>query len=235
MTAAEIVEQLRPLGLESYRKVLKNHGVPDPILGVKIEELKKYQRQIKKDYVLSKELYDTGIYDAMYLASLVADESKMTPADYEDWLQKATCDPIAEYAVAWVAAEGPHGWNLGLDWIDSENERKQVSGWQALSGTVSVKSDAELDLDQIRLLLKRIQENIHQAPNRVRYVMNSFVISVGAYVVPLHEEAIQTARSIGKVTVDMGNTSCKVPFAMDYIQKIIDRGTVGKKRKMVRC
>jgi hypothetical protein len=39
----------------------------------------------------------------------------------------------------------------------------------------------------------------------------------------------------GLVEVDMGNTACKVPFAPDYIQKVKDRGTIGKKRKSARC
>ena len=81
MTAAEIVDKLKPLGAASYRKILHNHGVPEPVFGVKIEELKKFQKRIKKDYQLALDLYDTGIYDAMYLAGLIADDRKMTVDD----------------------------------------------------------------------------------------------------------------------------------------------------------
>ena len=49
MTAADIVKKLKPLGAESYKKVLLNHGVPEPVFGVKIEELKKIQKVVKKD------------------------------------------------------------------------------------------------------------------------------------------------------------------------------------------
>jgi hypothetical protein len=37
------------------------------------------------------------------------------------------------------------------------------------------------------------------------------------------------------VTADMGNTSCQVPFAPDYIRKVQKRGTSGKKRKSAKC
>jgi 3-methyladenine DNA glycosylase AlkD len=235
LTASEIVAQLEPLGTEGYRRILRNHGVADPIFGVKVEELKKIQKIVKKDYQLAKDLYATGIYDIMYLGSLIADEAKMTPEDLEEWVAKATCDTIAEYAAAWVAAEGPHGWELGRKWIDAKDERTIKCGWQAISGWIAVRPDSELDIEELRRLLHRVRETMHSQPDRVRYAMNGFVISVGAYVVPLHEEAIEAAKAIGKVEVDMGNTSCKVPFAPDYIQKIADRGTVGKKRKMVRC
>ena len=39
----------------------------------------------------------------------------------------------------------------------------------------------------------------------------------------------------GQVTVDMGGTACKVPLAGPYIQKIVDKGRIGVKRKTARC
>jgi hypothetical protein len=33
----------------------------------------------------------------------------------------------------------------------------------------------------------------------------------------------------------MGDTACQVPMASDYIQKVIDKGQTGKKRKTARC
>ena len=80
-TAKEIVEELRPLGSQGYQKVLRNHNIPDPMFGVKIEDLKTIQRRVKKDHLLALDLYDTGIYDARYLAGLIADESKLTEMD----------------------------------------------------------------------------------------------------------------------------------------------------------
>jgi len=234
MTAQEIVEQLRPLGLESYKKTMLNHGVKEPLYGVKIEELKKFQKQIKKDYQLSKDLYDTGIYDAMYLAGLVADEKKMTPADLEKWLSKATCSTLTEYTVPWVASESPHGYILGIKWIDSKDENVASAGWATLSGLVALRDDSELDIEAFRKLLKRVKDSIKSQPNRVKYGMNNFVISVGAYVKPLADEAMRTAEAIGKVQIELVG-SCKMHFAPDYIKKCHARGTLGKKRKTVRC
>jgi hypothetical protein len=33
----------------------------------------------------------------------------------------------------------------------------------------------------------------------------------------------------------MGNASCQVPFAPDYIRKVHKRGTIGKKRQAAKC
>lgn len=65
--------------------------------------------------------------------------------------------------------------------------------------------------------------------------MNSFVIGLGTYVKPLGDLAMKSAEKIGVVTVDMGDTACKVPYAPEYINKVRKRGTVGKKRKSAKC
>src|SRR5204863_4566559 len=117
MTAAEIVEELKPLGSESIKKVLVKHGIQEPLLGVKIEDLKKIQKRIKKDYQLALDLYDTGISDAMYLAGLIADDDKMTKKDLQRWVEQAYWYMLSEYTVPWVAASGRHGRELALAWI----------------------------------------------------------------------------------------------------------------------
>ena len=235
MTAAEIVQELKPLGSDSIKKVLLKHGIEEPLLGVKVEELKKFQKRIKKDYQLALDLYDTGIYDAMYLAGLIADDLKMTKKDLQHWVDKTTCNALCGSTVSWVAAESLHGWDLALEWIESNKETVAVTGWATLSSLVGIKDDAELDLAELKRLLLRVQKTIHKEQNRVRYAMNGFVIAVGAYVQPLSDFALQTAQKIGEVSVDVGDTSCKVPYAPDYIEKVKKRDAIGKKRKTAKC
>jgi 3-methyladenine DNA glycosylase AlkD len=235
MTAEEVVEQLKRLGTDAYKKVLLKHGIQEPVFGVKIEELKKIQKRIKKDYRLALDLYDTGIYDAMYLAGLIADDPKMTKKDLRHWVEKANCSTLCGYTVAWVAAESAHGRELALEWIESKKENLAACGWSTLSGLVAIRDDSELNMTELRQLLQRVQKSIHQQQNRVRYVMNGFVIAVGSYVKSLTDAALETAAQIGSVSVDMGDTACKVPSATEYIQKVQKRGAIGKKRKTVKC
>jgi 3-methyladenine DNA glycosylase AlkD len=233
--ADEIVAQLRDWGAESYKKVLANHGVKEPVFGVKISELKKIQKRVKKDYQLALDLFATGIYDAQYLAGLIADEQRMTKRDLRRWLATGNCTPICGTVVAWVAAESRYGFELSMEWIESTKESVAQTGWTTLASLVSIRDDTALDLVKLKQLLGRVEKTIHREPNLVRYAMNSFVISVGAYVSELTAPAIQTATKIGKVSVDMGKTACQVPSAVEYIQKIQARGTIGKKRKTARC
>jgi len=235
MSADEIVAELRPLGKDSYKKVLLKHGIQEPVLGVSVEHLKKIQKRIKKDYQLALDLYDTGIYDAMYLAGLIADDARMTKKDLQRWVENATSEALCGYTVPWVAAEGRYGWELAQKGIEAKKSSLAAAGWATLVSLVAIKDDSELDLPELKRLLQRVEKTIHSAPNGVRYAMNSFVIAVGTYVKPLADLALKVAEKIGHVTVEMGDTACKVPFAPDYIRKVRQRGTAGKKRKTAKC
>lgn len=235
MTANEILVELRSKGQESYRKVLRNHGVPEPMFGTKIEEMKKIQKRIKMDYQVALDLFDSKIYDAQYCAGLIADDMKMTKKDLQHWADTAVAGGISEYTVPWVAAEGRFGSDMARKWIESKKESIATSGWATFSSLAAIKEDADLDMAELKQLLQRVQKTIHDQPNRVRYVMNGFVIAVGGYVASLSDIALKTGEKIGEVFIDMGDTACKTPYAPEYIEKMKKRGTLGKKRKSAKC
>src|SRR5580658_4909617 len=236
MTAKEILEELKPLGRESYKRVLvNNHGIKEPCFGVSVSELKKFQKRIKKDYQLALDLYDTGNYDAMYLAGLIADDARMTRQDLQRWADKAYARALAGATVAWVAAGSPHAWEMALKWIESTKNLVAATGWATLSSLVSIKDDAELDLPELKRLAQRVERTIQEAPDQARCQMNGFLIALGTYVQPLTEFALQTGEKIGPVTADLGDNSCQIPFAPDYIRKVQKRGGIGKKRKSAKC
>jgi 3-methyladenine DNA glycosylase AlkD len=235
VTVKEIMAELRSKGSESIKKILLKHGVKEPFFGVKVEHLKLIEKKIKKDYQLAKDLYATGNADAMYLAGLIADDHKMTIADLNSWVRQAVSQNIFEYTVPWVAAEGRHGYELALQWIDHSEEHIEAAGWATLGALVSLKNDADLDIASLKSLLARIVRDIPSAKNRIRHTMNGFVISVGVYVTSLTEDVIAAARKIDVVTADKNGTAAKLPNAVEYILKMKERGALGKKKKTVKC
>lgn len=236
MGTKEILEELKAMGSESYKNLLlKNHGVKEPCFGVKIGDMKKIQKRIRVDYQLALDLYDTGNYDAMYLAGLIADDARMTKKDLRRWVKNAYAAALPGFTVAPVAAGSLHGRELALEWIDSDDGLIAAAGWATLSCLVAIKEDAELDLPELKRLLKHVAKEIHKAPDTARYDMNGFVISVGCYVKSLIDLAVETGEKIGPVTADMGTNSCKIPLAADYIRKVQKRGAIGKKRKTAKC
>jgi 3-methyladenine DNA glycosylase AlkD len=235
MTTSKILEQLKEFGSEQTKKVFIRHGAREPFYGVKVQDLKTIQKKTGKNHELALELFDTGNSDAMYLAALVSEPEKMTKEQLQKWAEDAYWYMLSEYSVAWTAAESSYGWELALEWIESEKENIASTGWSALSSFIAIKKDKEIDLVKIEELLDFVSQNIHSSKNRIRYTMNGFVISVGSYILPLHNKAKEIAMQIGKVSVEMGGTSCKVPLATEYIEKAKSHFKVGIKRKISFC
>lgn len=235
MTQKEVLEQLEAFGNERTKNTFLKHGAKEPLFGVKAGDLKKILKKTKKNHALSLELYATGNSDAMYLAGLMADEKQITAAHLEDWVGKAYWYYLSEFTVPWLAAETDYGFELAKKWIESKEEGIASAGWATFSNFASIRPDETLDIDAYSQLLDRVAKEIENAQNRVRYTMNGFIIAVGSYIPALTEKAQEIATKIGKVSVEMGGTSCKVPLASTYIQKIIDKDRIGKKRKQARC
>ena len=235
MNVKEVMAELEAMGNEQTKKVLMKHGALEPFFGVKVGDMKKIVKRVKKDHELSLALFETGNSDAMYLAGLIADENQITKEQLQDWAERAYWYYLSEWAVAAVTAESPHAHEMAMEWIESDEENICSAGWATLSSMVSTIDNADLDIKELDELLECVSKTIKYVPNRVRYTMNGFVIAVGAYIPELTDRAKEIGLLNGKVEVEMGGTACKVPSAPEYIDKSIKRGTHNKKRKVARC
>lgn len=235
-TLPQVMTALKKKGNPARIKTFANHGAPvDEMFGVSVADMKVIAKDIKGEQDLALELYATGNSDAMYLAGMVADGALMTKKQLDTWAKQASWFMISEYVVPKVATESRHCHALALQWMKSKKELVASAGWCTYAGYATVTPDADLDLAEIQGLLERVEESLDAAQNRVRYTMNGFVIAIGCYVLPLSKQAKATAKKLGKVHVELGGTSCKVPLATEAIRKAEDSGRAGKKRKSIKC
>ena len=158
MTKKEILNKLEEYGDKQTKSTLMKHGAKEPFFGVKVQDLKKILKKIKKNHQLSLELYATGNSDAMYLACLMADENQITEEQLEDWVDKAYWYYLSEYAVPWITAETEYGFELGLRWIKSDEERIASAGWATLAYYAGVNQDKILDTEAYRNLLDTVEK-----------------------------------------------------------------------------
>ena len=235
MTLDEVMAELAAKGSAATKKTFLRHGAREPFFGVKVADLKVVHKKIKGDQALALQLFATGNGDAQYLAGMVADGAKLTPAQLRKWAATASWGMISNTTLSWVASEHPEGFALAREWIDSPKEHLACSGWATLGALAATVPDAQLPMKEFSALLDRVAREIAKAPDDVRYQMNSFLIAVGTYVAPLGDKAIATARKVGRVVVDMGDTDCKVPDAEAYIMKSRRGAPIAPKRKTMRC
>lgn len=231
----QVMAQLRQLTKAATRQIYLRHGAPENTDGVAVADLKKLARDYRQRQDLALQLYETGHGDAQYLAGLIARGHLMSAEQLDHWAATACWYMVAEYTVPWVCAESAHAWDCPARWIEDEVDHVGSAAWSTLAANVALIADEKLDLARLEAYLGQVEKNIHQTSNRRRYAMNQFLISVGCYVLPLHQQALEVARNVGDVAVDLGQTACKVPSASAYIAKVEQMGRLGKKRRSARC
>ncbi len=223
------------LGTERTKKVYMQQGAREPLLGVATGAMKPLVKQIKKNQPLAEALYATGNYDAMYLAGMIADPKAMTEADFDRWMQSAYFYMISDFIVAVTLAETDFAQAVSDRWIASGKELYLSAGYSCYCWLLGNRKDAEFDREKLNTMLETVEKTIHSSPDRAKYAMNNFVLTVGISYMPLHEKAVSVANAIGTVEVFRGKTQLSVPVAADEIRKAADKGRLGFKRKYVRC
>ena len=231
MTYNEVMKKLEELGTEQNRKIYINHGNDIDMFGVSIANLKKILKPIKDDKSLGLKLLKSKNSDAIYLSQWIVDANQLTINDLEELIELTNFYMTLDNVIPNIVIQNKDLTQLCIkSWIDSDNPRKRQSAYSLYALVLGTYPKEEIDQEDIIKKLNHISAVIHDEENRVRYSMNGFVISAGIYNSELTEYVKDLSTKIGKVKVFMGNTSCKVPFAPEYIKKVEKMNRIGKKR-----
>ncbi len=217
MTAEQVLAELESMGTAQNRKVYARHGVGREMYGVSYADQGKLKKKIKVDQEVAEALWASGNHDAMVLATMVADPAAIKSSQLDLWGWDLDSYVLTD-AFASLAAKTPFVRAKFKKWSRSRNEWIGQAGWLMLC--TLARSDDELPDDFFETRLATIEDEIHGRKNRVRYAMNSALMNIGARNPELRRKAIAAARRIGKVEVDHGETSCKTPDAVPYIEKM---------------
>ncbi|MFD2445589.1 DNA alkylation repair protein [Bacillus sp. CGMCC 1.16607] len=230
-----VMQELEALGKERMKKMYIGSGAQEPVFGVATGAMKPMSKIIKKNQPLAEQLYATGNYDAMYFAGVIADPTAMTEADFDRWIDGAYFYMLSDYVVAVTLAETDIAQDVADKWIASGEELKMSAGWSCYCWLLGSRKDVEFSESKIASMLDQVQDTIHDSPERTKSAMNNFIFTVGIHYVPLHDKAVATAKAVGPVEIKKDKKKSSTLLASESIQKEVERGRLGFKRKYVRC
>lgn len=230
-----VMQELEALGKERSKKMYISNGAKEPLFGVATGAMKPIAKKIKINQDLAEGLYATGNYDAMYFAGIIADPKAMTESDYDRWMDGAYFYMLSDYVVAVTLAESDIAQEVADKWITSGEELRMSAGWSCYCWLLGNRKDNEFSESKISVMLDMVKNTIHDSPERTKSAMNNFLYTVGISYKPLNEKAIETANAVGIVEVKRDKKKSSFLNAYESIQKEMDRGKLGFKRKYVRC
>ncbi|UVI32846.1 DNA alkylation repair protein [Paenibacillus spongiae] len=235
MNVEMVMQELEALGKERTKKMYGSNGAHEPLFGVATGHMKPIAKKIKKNQPLAEQLYNTGNYDAMYFAGVIADPKAMTEADFDRWMDTAYFYMLSDYVVAVTLAETDIAQEVADKWIASGEELRMSAGWSCYCWLLGNRPDTEFSQTKLANMLELVVNTIHDSPERTKYAMNNFIYTAAVSYLPLHEKAIETAKAVGPVEVNRDKKKSKFLSASENIQKAVDKGQIGFKRKYVRC
>lgn len=221
MNTKEILAYLKKLGKPQTAAIYKRYGSGDNVFGVLTSEIAKLQKKIKVDHELAKELWKTGNAEARVLALLVADPKRLTKTDADRLLKDGPVRFVGWY-LAGLLARSPIAEKTMRAWMKSPDEYSREMGYGIFGFRLKDDPGSVSNVDAEKVLAT-IEKDIHRSANWSRYAMNGALISIGIFKPTLRKKAIEAAKRIGKVKVDHGETYCKTPDAVPYIEKASKR------------
>lgn len=228
MEAREVMAALERAGAEGRRKIYRRHGYAEPMFGVSFADLGALKKKVMLDQKLADALWRSGNADARILATMVADPEAFTMERAEKWVKATNFRTLTDHVGA-LAARSPSALALAERWTRAKDPRMRQAACVILSKMGEEGREVPLPLS--REMLERIEREIHGADNWSRYGMMFALIGIGGYNPALRPEAIAAARRIGKVEFDPGETSCKMPDPVPYIEKMAARQARAKKAR----
>lgn len=101
--------------------------------GISLMELKQMAKEYGKDYDLAIQLWKEDIRECKILATLMMPAEKMLPEIVDLWMEQTQSQEIAELAAFNLYQYLDYAPVLAYQWIASDNDLYQISGYQLLS------------------------------------------------------------------------------------------------------
>ncbi len=215
---SEVMARLEAAGTAQNRKVYARHGAAEPMFGVSYAELGKIAKKIKTDHDLARRLWDSGNHDARVLALRVADPAAMDVPLAGRWLRDVDNYILAE-GLGGLCSQSPHARALSDAWRDSPAEWTASTGWFIV--TCTAEDPDAWSVQELRGLLRQIEGEIGERPNRVRHEMNGALIVIALRDGNLRRSVLAATNRIGPVKVDHGQTGCKTPEVAPYVERTL--------------
>lgn len=193
-TAAEIVAHLRSIGSEENRQGMLRYGIKiDRALGIPHGVQRQIAKRIKRNHERAFELWDSGIMEAQFIASVTADPKRFTMEDARRW--SASFD-------SWDIVDGvsdlfvdTDGWRALIEeFAGDEREfvRRTAFAMMAWS-VVHRKKEPEATFHGF---MRLIEAHATDERNFVKKAVNWALRSIGKRSMALHASALASAERL---------------------------------------
>ena len=195
MQTDEILREMRILAKPAAREGMAHFGIDaSSALGLNVPTVRAIAKRIGKDQTLAEELWETGVHEARWLASMVADPNKITRSTMDRWTRDFNSWDVCDACCCGLFDRTPFVWQKIPKWAANNREYIRRAAFSTLAcAAVHLKAaDDQPFLDGLVLVEKYAFDD----RNFVRKAVNWALRNIGKRNARLLPAAIACAQSI---------------------------------------
>jgi len=178
-------------GMARYGMTVENR------LGVKVPQMRMIAKQIGVNHNLALELWETGVTEAMILASMVDVPDEVTEEQMEAWVQDFDSWDVCDQVCMNLFDKTPLAWKKIHDWSDREDEFVKRAAY-ALIACLAVHDKGASD-EEFVSLIPVIKAGATDNRNYVKKAVSWALRNTGKRNPELNTVALATARELQSI------------------------------------
>ncbi|MDB5149911.1 MAG: 3-methyladenine glycosylase AlkD [Mucilaginibacter sp.] len=195
MDTQTVIELLKQKADAAYLQGMVRFGIDTSrALGVKLPEIRKLAKTIKKDHELALTLWDTQIHEARMLASMIADPKLVTPELMDSWTSDFNSWDICDQVCGNLFDQASFALDKAVEYSAHEQEFVKRAGF-VLMAEYAVHNKTAPDEVFINLL-PFMEHEAWDNRNFVKKAISWALRQIGKRNNILKVKAINTARNI---------------------------------------
>jgi len=195
MDTAAILGQLELLGNPLVLAEAGRVGITsNSILGVTMPDVRKLAKPIGKNHALAAELWQTGIFEARVVATLIDDPKQVTAAQMDTWARDFDNWALVDQTCGNLFDRTPFAYAKAVEWSARTEEFVKRAGF-SLMAYLAVH-DKKADNMQFVPFFAVLQREAVDERNYVKKAVNWALRGIGKRNMVLNQLAIQSARAI---------------------------------------
>ena len=167
---------------------------PERALGVRIPDLRRLARELRKDHSLALALWRTGVHEARILASMVDEPGRVTERQMGSWARAFDSWDLCDQVCGNLFDRTPLAHRKTVEWMGRQEEFVKRAGF-ALAAWRAVHDREAPDKDFIELL-PLIDRQAGDERNFVKKAVNWALRQIGKRNRSLNRHALRTAKRL---------------------------------------
>jgi 3-methyladenine DNA glycosylase AlkD len=176
---------------------------PENRLGLSMPAMRRIAKDLGRDHELSLGLWETGTPDARIVAGMLAEPSKLTSNQMDEWVKGFASWDVCDQVCGSAFMASPPAWSKVPEWAARKEEFVRRAAF-ALLATLAVHDKKASDT-QFIAMLPLIEVAAGDERNFVKKAVNWALRNIGKRNLALNAAAIDTARHLQQ----QGNRSAR--------------------------